>query len=233
MSNKTQDLNAPINFERVMNITAAADDTVVEGQLTKKPAKFAISAYDGGAMNLGGWWNPVVLDLTGLKSEDNIPILADHWSATSNVIGQTENIEITETEIIEKGTLYSNIEEDAAKIVAKAKAGHIWKASIGATPERIEQVEAGAEAIVNGQVFQGPINIAREATLRETSIVVIGASAQTNVNITAKQTPTQEDNMPKVPEGNNVPQNKRANQGYFGTNSNTCSNRTCSTCSAS
>jgi hypothetical protein len=190
--NNKQDINASIDFLRDIDIEAVG---MMENGLFPKPSKFNIKAYDGGLLRVAGWWLPIVIDLEGITSEQEIPILDSHQKSLDNVYGQTDMVEISATEINESGQLYSNIEKEVAKIVAKAKDGHKWKASVGASPLRVEEIMEDTEVTVNGQTFQGPIFVARESVLKETSIVVIGAANDTDVNIAAKNLTNKEANM--------------------------------------
>src|SRR3989339_1392722 len=58
-----------------------------------KPAlrRFSMTAYTGGAMNLGGWPHPVVVDLAGLAvGKKSRPILMDHDSG--RIVGHTDAV---------------------------------------------------------------------------------------------------------------------------------------------
>ena len=101
-----QNLNASMNFLSDIKISAAE---VMDNGLFDKPSKFEITAYDGGMLSVCGWWLPVVIDLTGLKAEENIPILSDHNREIKYVAGQADSIVISATNVKETGILFSNI----------------------------------------------------------------------------------------------------------------------------
>ncbi|TWU40243.1 hypothetical protein Q31b_35880 [Novipirellula aureliae] len=68
-------------------ITLQAAESASEG----KPAlrKFSMTAYTGGAMRLGGWPHPVVVDLTGMRvARKSRPILKDH--DRGSIVGHTD-----------------------------------------------------------------------------------------------------------------------------------------------
>ncbi len=74
-------------------ILLAAAESEEEG----KPAlrKFSMTAYTGGAMRLGGWPYPVVVDLAGMRvTRKSRPILKDH--DRRSIVGHTDDIEITD-----------------------------------------------------------------------------------------------------------------------------------------
>ena len=188
-----QDLNASLDFFRDIEIQAAGQ--MVEG-LFSKPSTFSIKAYDGGVVHVCGWWYGVVIDLQGLTADSQIPILSDHFRSVEYVAGQSDSVDIGDNDINVSGKLYSNVEEAVAKIVAKAQSGYKWQASVGVKPSRVDEVMEDGEVTVNGQTFQGPLFVARESVLKETSIVVFGAAENTDVNITAKNS-IKEAIMPK------------------------------------
>ena len=159
-----------------------------EANGTKKPATFSIRAYNGGKITVCNWPVPVVFDLNGLIIvSQQIPILDNHEPENHAVIGQTDKVMIANGGIDESGVLYSNVDEAAALIVAKAASGHQWQASVGVLPFSIEQVNAGEKVTVNGQLIDGPVDIIRTGALRETSIVVVGGDTTSTVQIAASQ----------------------------------------------
>ena len=71
------------------SISLQAAEAAEEG----KPAlrKFSMVAYTGGAMRLGGWPYPVVVDLAGMRvTRKSRPILKDHDRAS--IVGHTDDI---------------------------------------------------------------------------------------------------------------------------------------------
>ena len=63
----------------------------------RKPAlrKFSMVAYTGGAMRLGGWPYPVVVDLAGMRvTRKSRPILKDH--DRGSIVGHTDDIKISD-----------------------------------------------------------------------------------------------------------------------------------------
>jgi phage major head subunit gpT-like protein len=152
-----------------------------EGEPAKRPS-FSINGYTGSVMNVSGFYNPVVIDLAGLKAaRAKLPILLDHDS--SQIVGQGEaTIDAAGLRI--SGTVTGD-DGPSAKVVSHAKGGFEWQASIGATITRREFLEAGKKAIVNGREVSGPLLIAREAVAQEVSFVAIGADGQTSATVAA------------------------------------------------
>lgn len=171
-----------IGLTAAVEIQAAAEPK--EGESPKRP-RFSINAYNGGVMSVSAFYTPVVVDLKGLKaSRKKLPILLDHDSG--RIIGQADDIKIT-AEGVTLGGIITGDDGDAQKVVAHAKNGFEWQASIGATVERREFLEQGKTATVNGREVTGPLIIARAATLRETSFTAIGADSTTSARVAAHQ----------------------------------------------
>lgn len=147
----------------------------------KRPT-FAITAYTGAPMYLGGFYSPVIVDLTGLKAaSQEIPILRGHDD--DRIIGQSDSVKVASDVRITGVVTGDN--EDAREVVSQSKNGFKWQASIGASIDRREFLDAGKSTVVNGREVSGPLVIAREATLREVSFVALGADGRTSAVVAA------------------------------------------------
>lgn len=134
-------------------------------------------------MNVAGFYSPVIVELSGLKaSRDRIPIFLDH--DPSRIVGQTDSVTIDSSGVRMTGAILGG-GADAAKVVELARDGFEWQASIGADIVRQEFLKGGEKAVVNGREVAGPLLIARESRLKETSFVAIGADGQTTANVAA------------------------------------------------
>lgn len=111
-----------------VRILAAAP--VEEGE--KAPLRrFSMTAYTGGAMQLGGWRYPVVVDLAGLSvSKKSRPILKDHQS--SQIVGHTDEIAVSESKIEVAGVV-SGTGATAHEVISTSENGFPWQASLGAS----------------------------------------------------------------------------------------------------
>lgn len=164
-----------IDFTAPVELNAAA----AEG---KRPT-FTILAYTGGPMQTGFSFYPVVVELSGLKaSRKKLPILFNHDDVKP--VGQADKVTIDASGVDLSGTITGD-DEDSKRIVAHAKNGFEWQASIGASVTRREFIEAGKTIKVNGRDVTGPCIIAREATLIEVSFVTIGADQNTSAKVAA------------------------------------------------
>lgn len=167
----------------------------VEIQAAKGEGKlptFEIVAYTGVPMNAGGFYTPVIVELSGVKTvNENIPILLDHDS--SRIVGQG-SAKVDTAAIRVNGSVMGE-DADSQKVVALAKNGFKWQASIGASVTRREFLEAGKKANVNGREVSGPMVIARESVLQEVSFVAIGADQQTSAAVAASLSTLKERDM--------------------------------------
>jgi len=160
-----------------MDITAGAD--AGDG----KPAlpRFSMVAYTGGPMRVAGWRYPVVVDLAGLAvPRQNAPIRESHGAR----VGHAESIRVEAGQLMAAGVI-SCTGQVAREVVADAKNGFPWQASIGASVEQFEFIKEGQSALVNGRDFIGPVNVVRKATLGEISFVDLGADGNTSANVAA------------------------------------------------
>ena len=155
--------------------------TLIEAAGSAKPKVVGI-AYSGGKMNLPGWKYPVVVDLTGMEIPDTVPLLTNHENKTDARVGMVSaSVKNNALEI--SGEIVSD-GKDAADIVAQSKAGADWQLSIGADVKECELVKSSRA--VNGQSQDGPFYHIKKSTLREVSVVAVGADAHTTMKVTAK-----------------------------------------------
>ena len=149
-----------------------------------KSRRFSILAYSGGTLPVEGFPVPVVVDLQGLEATENIPILIDHTKSVEATLGQTDSVENDGSQLKLAGYVTAG-SQLTQQVLAQSDAGHKWQASIGAHVTERETVEAGQSVTVNGQTFQGPVIVARKSSLRETSVLPMGADSKTSVNLAA------------------------------------------------
>ncbi len=149
----------------------------------KRPT-FTINAYTGGALRVGAFYRPVVLDLRGLRSSQTIPILLDH--DPTQIVGQASAVSISRDGVALRGTITGD-DEPAAKVISHAKNGFRWQASVGVSVEKMESVGEGTTVKVNGKQFTGPLVIARRGRLGEVSFVAIGADEEASASVAARR----------------------------------------------
>jgi hypothetical protein len=185
MKNKLPHILASRETPSKLMMASIAVSLVAAAGEGKRPT-FTMNAYNGGTMMLAGWWDPVVVDLAGVKKMNaNIPALRQH--DFNRVVGHCENVDISPVGINAAGVI-SGTGPDADEVAGAARNGFPWQASIGASPDRIEYLEAGSKATVNGKEITGPATIVRECTLYEISFVPVGADMTTSTTVTANFT---------------------------------------------
>ena len=138
------------------------------------PARISGVAYSGGPV-MGGM---AVIDLASTKLALPAPLLAGHEH--DEVIGSLTQANNTGAELSISGEIYSDIDETARSIAAKAKRGHPWQLSVGIFGMNFEDVAPGNAVTVNGREFKGPITVLRGGTVREVSVVALGSDDNTN-----------------------------------------------------
>ena len=156
--------------------------TLIEAASDGKP-KVVGTAYSGGKMKLPGWKYPVVVDLAGMEIPEAVPLLANHENKTGARVGMvTANVANGILGIT--GEIVSG-SDDAKDIIAQCKAGADWQLSIGADVKECELVQSRGRE-VNGQMHEAPFYHIKKSTLREVSVVAVGADASTRMQVTAQ-----------------------------------------------
>jgi len=174
--------NIPIGETLVLSASPvdwlqAADD----GE--EKPKRFSMTAYTGGEITLGAFFDPIVFDIAGMQaSGESTPILVNH--DPQQIAGHADSVQMSKQTIKLSGVM-SGGGASADEVVASAGKGFPWKASVGVNPSKTEFVEQGATAKANGRNFKGPVNIIRGSQLVEVSFVPIAADPKTRVSMAA------------------------------------------------
>lgn len=187
---KASDAVAELCLSADLTIHAAAS---ADG--SPSPRRFDMVAYSGAPMKLRGYRTPVVVDLAGLNvPSQNRPILLDHASDVDSIAGQSDSISVVEGRLRVAGEILAGTQR-IDNVLNLASRGFKWQASIGANPERVEELRAGETATVNGSEVRGPLTVVRKATLREISIVAMGADDRTVTTLAASAAPKESEEM--------------------------------------
>jgi len=172
----------PNNFTLESSASVAIVEAA-EGEKPKQPT-FTIDAYNGGALRVGGFYKPIVIDLSGLRS-NRVTVLKDH--DPSQIVGQG-TASISEKNVSVSGVVtgdYSDKNDPAYQVVSHSKNGFVWAASVGVSIDKLDYVAEGENVKVNGSVFQGPLYVVRKGRLGEVSFVGIGADETASAKIAA------------------------------------------------
>jgi hypothetical protein len=168
--------NEPIllEAEQPVEFVAAAG----EGKLPT----FKMTAYTGGKMRPRGFSTPVVVDLarTTVASGDR-PFLFNH--DPTQIVGHGQ-ITVEKNAIRAEGTM-SGVGPAAENVRASALNGFPWKSSIGADVGKLDFIEAGKSVDVNGRTHAGPVYVARDNVVYESSFVSLAGDNRSSATVAA------------------------------------------------
>ena len=145
-----------------------------------------MTIYSGKFIEGHWYWGKLGIELTGIKFDrSRYPVLENHW--TGSKIGHMgkplvngglkvnpENFEFVST-------------EESEKFRTTSKEGFPYQASMYAIPTRIERIERGSKAEVNGLTLHGPGTIWRECIFQEASVCVFGWDKKTEAAVFSKE----------------------------------------------
>ena len=179
--------NAMADHPEKLNLQATAtlaiEAKAPEGDGPAPLPRFEMLANTGAPMKLAGWKYPVVLDLAGVTiPSQQRPIRYGHDA--SQGVGHTENIAVSNGMMTASGVI-SRDTPAAKDIVTSSKNGFPWQASVGADVDQVEFVKQGQSVTVNGQQYEGPLNVVTKSTLGEISFVDLGADGNTKARVAA------------------------------------------------
>ena len=133
------------------------------------------------------YWGSVVHDFAGMKRhKDELPI--DYCHDSREVLGFLDKFDTSSGDLKTSGALVPFDEKDRANEIAfKSKNKVPYEASINFSggPLRLEELEVGTSATVNGNVVNGPALVIREWPLRGVAICLYGADMGTSTEFSA------------------------------------------------
>jgi len=188
MSNKRSKYQKHIaaSAGELRRMTLAADFAVAAAADGAQPT-FRLVAYTGAPIRQSWSRNALVMDLAGMDlSNQSIPILFGHDASLESVVGQATAVTSDGSQLIVEGVVLG-VSDTAQRVLELARRGMKFQASVGADVGRIENIQAGESVSVNNRTFAGPVSIVRGSSLRETSIVLMGADGQTSASIAAQE----------------------------------------------
>jgi hypothetical protein len=168
-------------------------EAAAEGSSPGALPHFRMVAYTGTPMRLSGWRYPVIIDLAGLGIPSQArPIRFGHDPMSG--VGHTDSIRVEAGQLVATGVV-SRDTAAAREIVASSKNGFPWQASVGASVEEFEFVKESQKVMVNGQQYDGPLNVVRKSSLGEISFVDLGADGATSASVAAGAQTTSEETI--------------------------------------
>lgn len=168
---ETLKLPATVTFLNADGLEASGDGDKIES--------FRIIANSGSRMSF--WHGDVVIDMNGIRAKkSNIPILYGHntWDIDAG-IGHVTNFGVQNGQLILEGVV-SRDTPCAKEFVASCKKGFPWEASVGGKIMKSIAVAEKKSHNVNGRTEEGPLTIATDFEVYETSVVLFGADSNTS-----------------------------------------------------
>lgn len=146
----------------------------IKAEGTNKFPLINIIAYTGGMLNLEGIEYPVVIDLLDTKLAPVIPLL---WAHNREVLlGDVQSVEIDKNTFSIPATgMLSAQGKKADEVRQMMLDGHKFNVSAGTQSNNMVLVAEGKTVNINGQTFTGPFYHAKDNTVREISLLAIGA----------------------------------------------------------
>lgn len=178
------------------SVCLAAD---AEGEAGSKKRKISMSpAYSGAPVST--WFGRMIVDLDGMElPKGNMALLQEHSPSQRAGVGRPE---LKGGVLSVSGELLSNPVGDS--IAQDAADGFPFQSSIGFDINRWERIKDGDSKTVNGQEFAGPGYVVTKSTLRETSVVALGADGSTETQVFSRggtsMTFDHEEEVPMTPE---------------------------------
>lgn len=161
--------------EGKLTLAAPVEITLAAEGDKDKADRFSILAYTGKVIDLG-YWGRFVIDLSGITTKAKFPVLREH--RRDRIVGAADKAEAADSGFMVSGN-FSKVTADATEVLALAREGYPWQASIGVRAKKILKVEKGQTHQVNGQVVEGPIDVWMSSEVFETSFVSLGADDET------------------------------------------------------
>lgn len=174
-------LEAELSPDDWNNLGAAADE-----QGTPAVPGFSMVAYRGGVMrprmSIAAYGEGIVVDLSSARVvSGQLPIHYVH--DVRDPVGHAESVDIS-TVIKITGKL-SVPGESRDKITGGARNGFRWRPSISARNYTVERLLPDQTATVNGRKVRGPVLIARNAEIFETSFLSVAGDPSATATVTA------------------------------------------------
>ncbi len=136
--------------------------------------RFKMMAYTGAEVPRA--WGRAIFDVAGVEAGTKLPILLDHDSTQR--AGFADKITMGATGIELEG--YISPSTAAGREVEQlSDEGFPWQASVQVIVGSWEELDAGDSANVNGREITGPVSIARQSRLLESSFLMAGADKDT------------------------------------------------------
>lgn len=136
-------------------------------------------AYSGELIAPHSYWGAVIFDLASLELPERVPVLVDHDRAQragwASLAVRGGALEITEGRLLQNAT--------GQAVGQDADDGFPWQMSVHIEPARIEEIQVGTSATVNGRAVTGPAFVFRQSRIREVTLTPTGADHRTSAQV--------------------------------------------------
>lgn len=174
--------------------------------------RFEIVASTGVPMVVEFWDQPVLVDLSGVAiPKQTIPLRFMHRPDAG--VGHTDTITVTADHILKATGVVSRATPEAEEVVASAKNGFPWQASVGLRVHDYRFVQPNESVTANGRTWSGPLYLVTRSTLYEISLVDLGGDMNTEARLISahagKECPMDDTQHPTVTanaDGTHAPQ---------------------------
>lgn len=152
----------------------------------KKP-KLNMLAYSGKTIKGHWWWGDLTLDCKGVRlAAKTFPILESHDPDLKIAFSRDPIIGDDGIRINSEKTSFVSTEE-SEKFRKISAEGFPYQSSVRARPLKIERIEEGEKAEVNGFSVKGPHTIFRDWEMSEASVCVFGWDNKTSASAFSKE----------------------------------------------
>lgn len=134
-------------------------------------------AYSGEVIPQHGFFQNLYIDMDTMVWKEEIPIFFNH--DPDRIVGKATLKQDGKLKI--KGKIFNN--SYGKEVQELADHDLALELSVGAMPGKIEELGQGLTRMINGFEVEGPATILINTRIYETSIVPVGADANTNVTI--------------------------------------------------
>jgi len=141
------------------------------------PYPIDMVGYTGAAME--GWYEPIVISLTGMSIEERLPLLLEHKREL--LAGKISEVSVGPGLNL-KGEIFNT---PAGNTIMGGKSIE-YQASVGIMPDKIKYIPEGESVLCNSQSFEGPITVIETSTLHEISAVLWGRDDSTSIECSAE-----------------------------------------------
>jgi hypothetical protein len=183
--NRRLNLNAPA--ARQLRLASSGGSLKFENADGTKLPRFEILAYTGNRIDHHGFWTGVVVDLAGIDLREGKPRSFLQQHDETKILGHLESARVDNGQLYVAAVLSAAGYPEADRVVAMARNGYSWEASIGVDVIETTDLRAGQKTMVNGREVVGPVEIVTKSRLREVSLVAAGADPDTETRLAAQR----------------------------------------------